>query len=250
MIISDKHEFVFLATPRTGSTAIINELCKNYAGRRILDKHSNYPEFLRIANEKQKKYFVFAGVRNPMDDSVSMYKKLETNHQKSYTNPDEWIENGGWVTKRMRRLFRLVQNPETSFKDFLLTYYRTPYTSRININRRYCSYILRFENLQISFSNALEMIGVKQVRPLPIVNPTRRRRDFLDYYHDPKAISHAAKVFAPFMFEWGYQFPDERYYEFISPLFFSVYQISKTVRKTYSLAREVGIIPILDRIPI
>jgi hypothetical protein len=42
-------------------------LCELYDGEKILSKHSRYHEFLKIASEEEKKYFVFSGIRNPMD---------------------------------------------------------------------------------------------------------------------------------------------------------------------------------------
>ena len=250
MIISDKFKYVFLATPRTGSTAIISELCKHYSGRSILEKHTNYHEFLRIANKKQKDYFVFAGIRNPLDDAVSMYEKLRTNHGESYTNPSEWIENGGWVTQRMRNAYHFVQKPTTGFLEFIKYYYRMPYTSRINLNGKHCDYIIRFENLQEGFSNALQEIGLERVQDIPRVNPTKEKKRYPEYYEDKETILHSAKVFAPFMIEWGYDFPSSRFYDYMSSINFSMYEITKQVRELYSRMSSLGLLRLIDAIPV
>ena len=62
--------------------------------KRILKKHSRYHEFLKIATEEQKKYFVFSGIRNPMDSIISVYSKFVSNHKGKFTNPA--------IGKRMR----------------------------------------------------------------------------------------------------------------------------------------------------
>ena len=87
MIISRKHNYVFVEMPRTGCTAVGKELLSQYGGERILRKHSTYPDFLRIATDDEKRYFVFSGVRNPLDDAVSHYFKLKTDHHSRFSDP-------------------------------------------------------------------------------------------------------------------------------------------------------------------
>ena len=103
MVISHKYKYLFIATPRTGSTAIQTELIKNYEGETIYRKHSHYFEFLSNATIKEKDYFVFASIRNPLDDIVSIYMKLKSNHGGYYSNSEYFSENGGFVTRGMRR---------------------------------------------------------------------------------------------------------------------------------------------------
>lgn len=88
MIISGEHRYVFVELPRTGSTAIRKELLNQYGGRKILQKHSTYQEFLRTANEEEKRYFVFSGVRNPLDDAVSHYFKLASDHHGRFSDKE------------------------------------------------------------------------------------------------------------------------------------------------------------------
>ena len=59
MIVSDKYKYLFIQHPTTASTSIALELCLKYDGKPILWKHANYRDFLTIATEEQKKYFVF-----------------------------------------------------------------------------------------------------------------------------------------------------------------------------------------------
>lgn len=52
MVISHKYEYLFVELPRTGTTAIHNELLEKYDGQGILSKHANYRDFLKIASEE------------------------------------------------------------------------------------------------------------------------------------------------------------------------------------------------------
>ena len=85
MIISHTHKYLFIELPMTGSTAISKELREQYDGVSILQKHSTYLDFLRVANEAEKQYFVFAGIRHPLDQVVSHYFKFKTGHDGQFT---------------------------------------------------------------------------------------------------------------------------------------------------------------------
>jgi hypothetical protein len=232
MIISHKHKYLFIGTPRTGSTAISKELAKNYDGNSILRKHANYFEFEKIATEKEKKYFVFASVRNPVDDVVSIYTRLLTNHNSNFTSKRKLLKNGGWVTRRKIKQYKFVQNKNNTFKDFLKNFYRLPYTSQININKPHCNYIIRFENLDEDFTKVLEILGIRKIRPLPIINKTEDKNNYLEYY-DEDIIEHAVKILGPFMLEWGYKFPEEWPNRRISYISQKKYEIAKQLRLYY-----------------
>ena len=124
MIISHKHKYIFVEIPRTASTAIATELCLNYDGQKILHKHSLYPEFLRIANDEEKTYFVFAGVRNPLDVIVGRYFKLKNDHKGIYTNPKFWRKNGGWLSSKDLEKFNWLKDTNADFPAFFKKYYK------------------------------------------------------------------------------------------------------------------------------
>jgi hypothetical protein len=86
LIISHQHRYLFVELPRTGSTAIRHELRELYDGTPILHKHSTYDEFRRQASVAELQYFVFSTVRNPLDDAVSRYFKLKTDHNLRFSN--------------------------------------------------------------------------------------------------------------------------------------------------------------------
>ena len=211
MIISHKHKYLFIAVPRTGSNTISAELCEIYDGEPILDYHSNYLEFARQCSEEERNYFVFCGVRNPMDDAASLYMKIMTDHEKAYSDEKLRLDNGGYMSKRRIRIYQHLKNVDSSFAVFLHKYFdfrNFPYTSNSDINAEACNAIIRFEHLEKDFESILNKIGLEKKRPLPRKNPTRAKKDFLSYYADNQTQNLAVRTFGPAMEEWGYSFPD------------------------------------------
>jgi len=209
VIISHRHRYLFVELPRTGSTAIRDELCGFYDGEPILSKHATYQEFLGAASVDEKRYFVFSAIRNPLDDAVSRYFKLRTDHKGRFS---------GARPRRHRRLvnrlldnamFGFLRRTDADFPTFFLRYYVLPYDTWASLSHRRFDFVMRFENLSADFEKALRQIGIEPVRPLALVNPTgARQRDFA-YYYPPETWGRARRVFGPYMEKWGYGFPAE-----------------------------------------
>lgn len=206
MVISDKHKYLFIELFFTGSTAISYELCHLYDGKKIINKHSRYHEFLEIATEEQKKYFVFSGIRNPMDTIVSFYMKFVTNHQGQYTDPKYYRENGGPITKKNLRLYHKIK--DLSFEEYFMRFHKLPYDNWTNTAHKKFDYLIRFEDMQNGFDEVLEKLHIQKVRDIPQKNKTADKKSFLDYY-TPAIRKRAIFVFGPYMKKWGYTFPPE-----------------------------------------
>jgi hypothetical protein len=202
VIISDEHKYVFVEQRHTACSATRDELIASYGGRPILHKHATYAAFLRAATREQKRYFVFAGIRNPLDEAVSLYFKLRTDHQGKYS------ERFPRLSRRQRAAFAYVSAEQPDFAAFLRRFYRRPYDNDTIVYHKHMDAIIRFEHLQEDFSLVLQRIGLEQVRPLPASNRTARGGHYLDYY-PPELQAHAARVFGPFMRKWGYELPGE-----------------------------------------
>jgi hypothetical protein len=204
MIISHEHKYLFIELPHTGTTAISKELRENYGGTRILRKHGHYGEFLGVATPEEREYFVFSGIRNPLDEAVSLYFKYKTDHRQRFSNPPE----KGSVTRNDLKRFRFVQRTGAGFAAYFKRFYRLPFNNWSSLSHKEFDFVIHFETLQEDFARALELIGIKPVRPLPLVNKTREKEHFLTYY-SPEIVGRAKRVFGPFMEEWGYKFPPE-----------------------------------------
>lgn len=209
MIISHTHKYVFVELPRTGSTAVRQELIQNYEGEKILHRHSTYFDFLKRCTDEERKYFVFSCVRNPLDYAVSLYFQLKTNHKEKYTDPVQLKRRNTIAELGQNLMFTYVQRTDADFETFFLRWFLVPYNNWGSISHSYYDFVMRFENLQEDFSTALQMIGLEPKRPLPAKNVTsKRERNFLSYY-SPKTIRRAKRVFGPFLKQWDYQFPSE-----------------------------------------
>jgi hypothetical protein len=186
---------VFVELPRTGSTTISRELRTHYDGVRIKPKHGTYYEFLKVANRDEKQYFVFSCIRNPLDETVSRYFKLKTNHKERYTNRAKRRKRRG-IGERIETLFfHYVEKSGADFPTFLRTFYVLPYSNWAMLSHKTFNFVIRFENL------------LEQKRPLSVMNKTNTRASDFTQYYTPATTKRAKRVFGPFMKEWGYEFP-------------------------------------------
>ncbi len=205
MIISHEHQYLFIEIPHTGSTAISAELRDLYGGESILKKHAMYQEFLQIASPAERGYFTFAGIRNPLDEAVTLYAKYKSNHDGRYTNAKKVASS---LTGRSLEHFQMVHEEGADFASYFRRVYRLPYSSIGALAYPHCDYLIRFENLADDFAAALQQIGLTPLRPLPQRNKTRRDADFRTFY-TPEIIPHAQRIFGPYMQQWRYNFPPD-----------------------------------------
>lgn len=208
MIVSRQYEYLFVELPHTASTAISHELCEKYDGVEILHKHAHYHEFLEVATREERNYFVFAGIRNPLDVAVTLYFKKKTNHQGFFTNPIYWRKHGGHVSRSELEVFHFIQEEEADFPTCFKRFYKLPYDSWGSPSPDDFDFIIHYENLQQDFATVLDRLGIEQVRPLPLINKTEDKGNYLSYY-TPDIRDQARRIFGPYMRLWGYDFPSE-----------------------------------------
>ena len=176
MVVCHEHKFVFIEIPHTGSHSITNELLEHFDCERILRKHANISQFFGQCSDQEASYFKFAAVRNPLDTAVTDYFKLAGNHKGQYTNPSALLSNGGHVTQDHIEQFRFIQETNATFSEFMHRYRNKVYHNWFLLGADRMDFIIRFENLQQDYETALSNIGVKLPRPLPHVNPTRKKK--------------------------------------------------------------------------
>ncbi|MBN1815502.1 MAG: sulfotransferase family 2 domain-containing protein [Anaerolineae bacterium] len=250
MIISHRHKYLFVELPHTACTAISKELCELYDGEPILRKHAHYHEFLRVATPVERDYFVFSGIRNPMDEVVSLYEKYRTNHRGNYTDPKKRKGRGGHVTRLDMASFSFIQETGADFPAFFRRFYRLPYDNWSSLAHNRFDAIIRYEHLQSDFAHTLDSLGLEKQRPLPVVNPTADKRPFLSYY-TPEIWDHATWVFGPFMQKWGYDFPPEWGSGSIplsSQALFHALVAYRNLRRRYLKPRSTFFVRSLDRL--
>lgn len=207
MVISHQHRYLFIEHPFTASWAIRHELCDSYGGEPILRKHASYRDFLRIAEQTWPGYFVFGTVRHPLDEVVSRYFRLKSNHKGVQTGQDALSTL--LIEQADREKFNFVQTNNASFEMYFRRYHQHPFSSTIDLNAGRFDFVLRYESLEVDFETALDHLHLRSLRPIPIMNPTaQRERDWRQYYTDA-IIPQAKRMFWPFMRRWDYAFPAE-----------------------------------------
>ena len=216
MIISHRYKYLFIELPMTGSTAIRAELRENYHGTPILQKHATYYDFLKVANAEEREYFVFSGIRNPLDQTVSHYFKFKTNHRDQFTRPPKPGQPKKSLVFRLAyhishyKRYQYIRDSEADFATFFLKFYTIPYNNWSSMAHQRFDGVIRFEHLEEDFANVLKLMGIEQKRPLPTKNKTKQKvEDFWQYYDTPQMQQRARRVFGPFMEIWNYQFPPE-----------------------------------------
>jgi hypothetical protein len=200
MVISHKHRYVFVQTMKTASTAIATELCENYAGEMILHKHASYAEYLAQANPDKKRYFSFAGVRNPLDVAVSRYELRKS-------------ESGQQRDLKHRAQSEFAHRPGVGFCEFFVEFMINREMDIATVPLDWHSktfqsidYIYQYENLQEEFSTILERAGIAQERLLPTLNDTKKKVQYLQYY-DEATLRLAYSHCSDYLRKWGYHIP-------------------------------------------
>ncbi len=195
MIIDFEKKYIFVGLPFSASSAISKELTEIYNGQTILAKHTNIPSLIKERPDINiKDFYIFAVVRDPIEIVLTKYNKLITNAHEVYTKPEFWIENGGFVSKKARNLYKLATENNWSFEDYVRNVYKVlPYDNDLTLNAPYLTSFIRFNNLAEDFKKCLSEIGIEPVRDLPTYNKTKKVVS--DVELDEKLISY---VFGPF----------------------------------------------------
>ena len=206
MIISDTYRYVFIQTPMTGSSAVAKELVENYEGRAILSKHAVYSTFLANANSEQRNYFVFSGIRHPLDKMVSNYQKMLNNHNDRFTQKLNADPRKAIFQIRDRVRYRRVKKG-WNYEQFLQ--HSKVYDEVSSLYHHKLNYVMKFETLEDDFEKVLSQLGISLVRRLPKFNSTKQKKDFLEFYDSEKTRKLAVKKMGPFLENSEYSFPDD-----------------------------------------
>lgn len=146
----------------------------------------------------------------PLDDAVSQYFKLKTDHNQRMSDPNRAPKSKPLLNRIIdRHVFRHLQRHDADFAAYFMRYQVLPYDRWSSLSHDQFNYIIRFEHLSDDFAEVLRRIGIEPKRRLPQINTTAARsRDYRDYY-PPHTRSRARRVFGPYMERWGYAFPAE-----------------------------------------
>lgn len=208
MIYSDEYKYVFMEVPHTASTAIARELTNHYGGRRVLRKHDNYSIFRAHCTPEQRRYRVFASVRNPLDAFVTEYYKFLNDHKGDYSNTDNYESNGGWIVKEHVEKYQFTVRHGDDFPAYFRKFLCSTYHNWFLLGHKRFDYVMRFENIAEEFDQMLSRIGVPDPKPLPVSNKSERPAQWHTLFDKPLQ-ELAIKYYSPFFRQWGYEFPED-----------------------------------------
>ena len=205
MIICRDLRLLFVQVPQTASTAVGEELCRNYGGEQLFGKHTVLEQAEGALGSSLSLYTVMAGVRHPADQAVSTFvraQRKEVPGKGGYAN--RWLRTSSAIERG-----QFAKQTGMTFSEYFLRFFHWIYAPKWLQSQRKADIILRFESLGEDFQQAMRDVGVVPLRPLPRVNKTPRGNSSYETYYAPPAQVRARRVFGPFMSEWNYRFPPE-----------------------------------------
>lgn len=132
MIISDKHKYIFIAIPKTGTTAIQSFLLEqdescvwnvvNIGGEQIkINEHIMAKDLKKIMGEKYNEYTVFTFIREPFARRVSgyfFYKKTADYKKSRYISRRVMARLNIYLTKILPFSVWSVIKPQKKIADY------------------------------------------------------------------------------------------------------------------------------------
>ena len=80
----------------------------------------------------------------------------------NFSNEKLLRKNGGHIKMRDYKISKYLRDNNTGYGHFLKKYYYLPFDNWLSVTSQYCDFIIRFENLQSDFENALYIVGLNQ----------------------------------------------------------------------------------------
>ncbi|MFN0274753.1 MAG: hypothetical protein ACKVPJ_03325 [Chitinophagales bacterium] len=212
MVIDRRYKFIFVELPLTATSAISKEIREQYGCEPFLNKHATFDDFLKKANPEEKKYKSIGSVRNPIDQTVSMYFKYKNDLDDRFSSgrkrPGKWLRKS-LAKNRDAERYQYIIKKNATFEQYFLKFFILPYSNWSIIHHKKMDFIIRFENLAEDYRKVFTELGLPVTRDLPQANKTpEKKKDFWGYYESDKAKRRAKFVFGPFMRYWGYTFPE------------------------------------------
>ena len=214
--------YLFIMAPRTACTAtgvlLCNEVEGNWMPKRdrldsdgnvvVERKHSTLDDLVThgiLPADRVDKLFKFTTVRNPFDSLVSLYVKMRTAYLPLLDDAESFVNRKPGFAEDMRFVM------EHTFSEWVQHQYSSPPLRRgpRHLYRKFLNgmdYVMRFENLQSDFDQALQQIGVERRIEIPLLNPTEDRDPDYRAYYDTKARKVVERAFRDDLTVFGYEF--------------------------------------------
>lgn len=196
MILSHKHKFIFIATPKTGTTSIESKLQPLHEKVNLSDKaedrgnpilkHITLEDIKNNCSQNLDDYFSFSFSRNPWDRHLSIFKYYKKMIKLWDKNPEKKQK---WIT-----VYEAYKDLVGNFEDFNEFVSINPNFAELqtrwitdNIN-----FVGKMETLQDSFDNICSRIGIQKIE-LPHLNMSNKI-DYKKVYND-KSIDIVSRAY-------------------------------------------------------
>ncbi|NTS78777.1 sulfotransferase family 2 domain-containing protein [Catenovulum sp. SM1970] len=216
MLLSHKHNFLFIHIAKTGGTSVRSALAKyrwghlysfaaflarklsGFTGHKIGSKFPRHCKAIAakemLPGEYYSQLYKFCVVRNPFDLQVSSYHHIEKEHPQIFKR---------YNITNFAEFLAVRLDSEREFEELLHAPLQSDYVVDLHGNI-IVDKICRFENLQADFDEACDAIGIARVA-LPHKRKAKARKTYHEYYSE-KEIALVEKHYAKDLEILGYQF--------------------------------------------
>ena len=190
LIISHEHRFVFVQVPQTASTFLGNLFIEKYGGEKILDKHSTYTEFLKVATEDEKTYAIIIGKRNPMNKAATRYARR--------------VERRGIEHRNMEEI---LNDFEIWFRSRYVDIERNKWNPHLRRCYSYADHVISQENLVHDLRATFSALDLAADDIPPWSETTRKKLDHYSHYYSDALVPLALEAFGDEMDQLNYKVP-------------------------------------------
>ena len=211
-MISDKHKFIFIHTPKSGGSSIEQVLLQTELS--LSDEHFKDVMWSDNLDEEIKKKFLIGKTKRrqyaPQHHTTKMLKTEFPDRFKNYfkftfvRNPWDKVVSEWLYFKKIDSEYTFGFKQSINNKSYWCKPY--PYEEHCWFQTQFaleCDYIGRFENLQEDFNTICDKIGIPQ-QQLPHVNKTNHKH-YTEYY-DEETRKIVAEKYAKDIEYFGYEF--------------------------------------------
>ncbi|MEP0072762.1 MAG: sulfotransferase family 2 domain-containing protein [Marinomonas sp.] len=157
MIVSKKHKFVFISTPKTGTHTMYKILPEEYEG-----ELQPGPYHQKNIPENYANYFVFTTVRNPFERMVSIWHALieRENYRPTFlplVGSESFLEFVKWITS-------LAPKERPKGKGGVLLYPQSEWLKDVELDK-----FLKIENIDSEFPSVPFYVKPSEQKKIPKV---------------------------------------------------------------------------------
>jgi hypothetical protein len=221
-VMLDNLGLLYLASPGTGSTALLSYLEKFPTARQVprdpvedkngkvvvVLKHCKLAELKQYAGDQiEGAQYVVTSTRNPFDFWYAAWHRSRTKWYNGLKNPDSWVYRQG-----EQRLKSITASKSMDFSEWIIWKTQEMYKNgeQIALHHKFllgATHVVRMEHMQEDLETALRDIGFKgEIAEVPQKNKNKGRNDEYWRFYNAEARKRIEFCYAPSLERFGYVF--------------------------------------------